>query len=305
MPAGMFSTKFIILYVFLACGTWVHFRGRVRHTLFRQLTDHSTFMAPYNALMYAFSAVPNTPYIDVSQFPEVSPLRENWQVIRDEALKLFDEGYIRAAAGYNDVGFNSFFRTGWKRFYLKWYGDPPSSARSLCPRTVELIESIPSINAAMFALLPPGGRLVRHRDPFAGSLRYHLGLVTPNADTCHILVDGQPYYWRDGEDVMFDETYIHYAENKSDVTRLILFCDIERPLKSRLMARLNRWFKRNVVAATETENVPGERIGGLNRVFGHVYKARLAGKRLKKWNRTAYYALKWLLLGGLLFAIFH
>jgi beta-hydroxylase len=301
----MFSTKFIILYVFLACGTWVHFRGRVRHTLFRQLTDHSTFMAPYNALMYAFSAVPNTPYIDVAQFPEVSSLRENWQVIRDEALKLFDEGYIRASAGYNDVGFNSFFRTGWKRFYLKWYGDPPGSARSLCPRTVQLIESIPSINAAMFALLPPGGRLVRHRDPFAGSLRYHLGLVTPNADTCRILVDGEPYFWRDGEDVMFDETYIHYAENKSDVTRLILFCDIERPLKSRLMARLNRWFKRNVVAATETENVPGERIGGLNRVFGHVYKARLAGKRLKKWNRTAYYALKWILLGGLLFAIFH
>ena len=43
----------------------------------------------------------------------------------------------------------------------------------------------------MFAVLPPGGKLGAHRDPFAGSLRYHLGLVTPNSDKCRILVDGQ------------------------------------------------------------------------------------------------------------------
>ena len=29
----------------------------------------------------------------------------------------------------------------------------------------------------MFASLPPGGRLVQHRDPYAGSLRYHMGLL--------------------------------------------------------------------------------------------------------------------------------
>jgi beta-hydroxylase len=89
----------------------------------------------------------------------------------------------------------------------------------------------------MFALLPPGGRLVAHRDPCAGSLRYHLGLVTPNADTCKIFIDGEPYFWKDGEDVLFDETYIHYAENKSDVTRMILFCDVERPMTNGLVGK--------------------------------------------------------------------
>ena len=79
------------------------------------------------------------------------------------------------------------------------------------------MQSIPIVNGAMFALLPPGGELGTHRDPFAGSLRYHLGLVTPNSDDCHIFVDGETYYWRDGEAVMFDETYIHWAENKTDV----------------------------------------------------------------------------------------
>ena len=154
---------------------------------------------------------------DVAAFRDLKPLQDNWQMIRDEALQLFDEGHIRAASTYNDLGFNSFFRRGWKRFYLKWYDVPQQSALALCPRTVALLESIPSINGAMFAMLPAGGDLGRHRDPYAGSLRYHLGLVTPNSDACRIVVDGQSYSWRDGEAVMFDETFIHWAENRSDV----------------------------------------------------------------------------------------
>jgi beta-hydroxylase len=92
-------------------------------------------------------------------------------------------------------------------------------------------------------------------DPYAGSLRYHLGLVTPNADTCKISIDGEPYYWKDGEDVLFDETFIHYAENKSDVTRLILFCDVERPMKVGLMACFNRFMASTLVRASKTQNV--------------------------------------------------
>ena len=49
----------------------------------------------------------------------------------DEALKLYDEGYIRVALDNNDIGFNSFFKRGWKRFYLKWYGDFLPSASAL------------------------------------------------------------------------------------------------------------------------------------------------------------------------------
>jgi beta-hydroxylase len=34
----------------------VHFRGKVRLGFWRQVSDHSTIMAPYNVLMYLFSA---------------------------------------------------------------------------------------------------------------------------------------------------------------------------------------------------------------------------------------------------------
>jgi beta-hydroxylase len=283
---------------------YVHYRGRVRHGFLRQLTDHSSLMAPYNALMYLFSAVPNRPYVDVTQFPELAPLRDNWKTIRDEALSLFDEGHIRAAATYNDLGFNSFFKTGWKRFYVKWYDEPVPSAKALCPQTVALVQSIPTVNGAMFALLPPGSKLGAHRDPFAGSLRYHLGLVTPNNDTCRILVDGEAYYWRDGEPVMFDETFIHTAENKSDVTRLILFCDVERPLRLRVMRWINHIVEVTLIRASQTENKPGDGVGILNHIFNYAYRVRLVGKWIKKKSRFAHYTLKWLLIGGLLYLIF-
>jgi beta-hydroxylase len=304
MLSALLAPKFILLYVYIASTMYVHYRGRVRHGFFRQVTDHSTLMAPYNALMYLFSAVPNRPYVEISGFPELAPLAENWQTIRREAQQLLDSGRIRSAATYNDLGFNSFFKTGWKRFYVKWYDEPLPSAKSLCPRTAELVESIPGINAAMFALLPPRTKLGAHRDPFAGSLRYHLGLVTPNSDLCRIVVDGEPYVWRDGEPVMFDETFIHIAENRSDVTRIILFCDIERPLRTRLVRALNHFVKTTLIRESQTENVPGDRVGLLNHIFNAVYRVRLIGKAIKRRSRVAHYTLKWLIFGGLLYLIY-
>jgi len=301
---ALWSWKAAFVYGYVAWALFVHLRGRERHRFHKQLTDHSTFVAPYNAFMYGLSAVPNKPYIDVAGFPELAPLQHNWRAIRDEALKLFDEGHIRAAAKYNDLGFNSFFRRGWKRFYLKWYDAPVPSALALCPNTVALVQSIPSINGAMFAMLPAGGDLGRHRDPFAGSLRYHLGLVTPNSDQCLIYVDGEPYSWRDGDDIVFDETYVHWAENKTDQTRVILFCDVERPLKTPVMRAINRFMSRVLGHATATQNVETERVGAVNRLYGFAHRVGERKKVFKRKHPLGYkiarYALIVLVLGWLI-----
>ena len=60
-----------------------------------------------------------------------------------------------------------------------WYGAALPSALDNCTKTVELLSTITTVKGAMFASLPPGGKLVQHRDPYAGSLRYHLGLLVP------------------------------------------------------------------------------------------------------------------------------
>ncbi|MFT4629290.1 MAG: beta-hydroxylase [Arenicella sp.] len=132
-----------------------------------------------------------------------------------------------------------FFCTGWTRFYLKWYDDYLPSAANQCPKTAEILTRTPSIKAAMFASLPPDAVLSPHRDPFAGSLRYHLGLAIPNDDNYYILVDRNRHSWGDGEDLLFDETYIHEAHNRTDQQRIILFADVGRPMCFKLVEKLN------------------------------------------------------------------
>ena len=111
----IFAPRLVLLalFVFFAlCVLLVHLRGRVRLRFDRQLVDHSAVFAPYNLLMYAFSAVPAKPILDRRGFPELDLLQANWQTIREEALHLFDEGYIRTAAKNNDASFSSFFKQG-------------------------------------------------------------------------------------------------------------------------------------------------------------------------------------------------
>ncbi|MBK0289761.1 aspartyl/asparaginyl beta-hydroxylase domain-containing protein, partial [Salmonella enterica subsp. enterica serovar Infantis] len=255
-----------------------------------------------NMFMTRFSTLPaKQPYFDTTAFPELQKLTENWQVIREEALRL--QHHIKAAQANNDAGFNTFFKRGWKRFYLKWYSDAHPSAETLCPITTKLVNSIPSIKAAMFAELPPGAYLGKHRDPYAGSVRYHLGLSTPNDDRCFIEVDRQRHSWRDGEAVIFDETYVHWAENKTEQTRIILFCDIERPMKWRWAQSVNHWVGASLMSAASSPNDENDRTGAINRIFKYVHAARDAGQRLKKKNRTLYYALKYLVIAAIFAAI--
>ncbi|MGN2253731.1 aspartyl/asparaginyl beta-hydroxylase domain-containing protein [Frateuria sp. GZRe12] len=294
----IFTPRLIVLLLFLlfaGCVLLVHLRGRARLRFDRQLVDHSAIFAPYNLLMYAFSAVPARPILDRRGFPQLDLLQANWQTIREEALRLFDEGHIRAAEKHNDASFNSFFKQGWKRFYLKWYGEPLASAEALCPKTVELLNAIPSIKAAMFATLAPHSKLNPHRDPFAGSLRYHLGLITPNSRDCRIFVDGEEHAWGDGKDVVFDETYVHWVENKTDQTRVILFADVERPLRTRWMGAVNHRvgaFMGKITASPNADN-GNEKVGFVNRMFALNQRSRERSKAFKRRHPKLFRGLKY------------
>jgi beta-hydroxylase len=288
---ALLRPRVIILALLLASVLYVHFRGRVRLGFARQVTDHSTFTAPYNTLVYLFSRTPLRPFLEPAAFPQLKPLLDGWETIREEGERLWRLGMIQPATGDNDLGFHTFFKRGWTRFYLSWYGHVLPSAAESCPRTIALLEAAPAVKGAMFTVLPPGAKLGRHRDPYAGSLRLHLGLMTPNSHACWIEVDGERRSWRDGEALVFDETYVHEARNETDEHRLILLCDFERPL-SQPMAFLNGLMMKGVMSATVTQNVEGESIGAINRFFASLYGLKDLGQNLKKRNRGLYYAIK-------------
>ncbi len=298
------SFGLIILCVYIISIMHMHYRGRVRFSAARQFLTHTNYLAPYNLLINLLSSIPNTPILDDEPISGLNLLRENWEEIRDEALNLAEQGDIKAAGSLNDIGFNSFFKKGWKRYYLKWYGEPLNSALEQCPKTIELLEQTPTVRAAMFASLPPGAELAPHRDPFAGSLRYHLGLSTPNSDQCFILVDGERHAWYDGQDVLFDETYIHEAHNNTDDHRIILFCDVARPLRSRLLTHFNTFISATVMRASATCNDERDPVGLINKAFSSLYSIRIISRKIKRWNKPVYQGLKYGLYLVLIYTLF-
>ena len=213
------------------------YRGQERYAGFGEyLRKGWPIFTPFNCLLYLFTeGRARKPIIKVEDFSELDVIRENWETISKEAVVLHEKGYFDRvkdpdADSFYDIGFRTFYKYGWSKFYLNWYGYTHKSAQDLCPKTVEILSKVPVVKGAMFSILPVGSKLTRHLDPVASSLRYHLGLATPNSDDCFINVDGSDYSWRDGEAFIFDETYLHYANNNANQYRLILMCDVERPM---------------------------------------------------------------------------
>ncbi len=274
------------------------YRGTTRYdNLTEYVRKGWAISAPLNCLLYLFTQKRGLkPILELDEFQELEIIKANWQTIRDEGCALIEQGTFETlnqpgAVAYYDVGFRTFHKYGWRKFYLTWYGYHHESARQLCPKTQQLLGSLNFVNGAMFAIIPPHSQLSRHSDPVACSLRYHLGLATPNSDQCFINVDGQSYSWRDGEALLFDETYIHYVRNDTDQSRLVLMCDVERPMN--LFGKVINVFYKALIGQTVVPNTEDDKAGLANRIFRGIVPALAKSKELKKINPFAYRVLKY------------
>ena len=305
LAANLLAPKFIVLYVFVASALFVHFRGRVRHKLTKQLADHSTIMAPYNSLMYLFSAVPAKPILDPRALPELDVLRDNWQVMRDEALSLFDDGRIRAATGHNDLGFNSFFKNGWKRFYVKWYGAPLPSAQAPCPKTVALVESLPygqcgDVRAA--AARRESSTAIAIRSPDRCAITWGSSLPTPmpagSGSTASLT--------RGATARTCCSTRPSSTRPRTRPTRRGSSCSATSSVRSaRGRCRLSIDSSAGtVIRAASTQNTETEPVGALNRIYAMLGHGSDLLTRLKRRNRTAFRAVKYTLIAALAYWIF-
>lgn len=297
MPIVTIFTLFSI-YIFGSLLYVYKFRGQERfHSLTEYLRKGWPIFSPLNCILYLFTQKrAQGAILDLKKFPELDVIRENWKTISAEAQNLYEQKYFDKTSqpdsgAYYDIGFRTFYKYGWSKFYLTWYGSTLKSAKSLCPQTVEILNSVPSVKGAMFSLLPVGSKLTRHLDPVAASLRYHLGLVTPDVKECYINVDGTSYSWKDGEAFMFDETHLHYAHNDSQKYRLILMCDVNRP--TFLLGSLFNPFYKFLMRFTVVPNVPGDHAGLVNRIFAGVAPILKRSKKLRQTNYRTYLALKY------------
>lgn len=239
----------IVVVVTIVCCCWLLLVGNVltRRGLIRwdTLDCINTICQGDAAMTVDRPAFYNTDTVDWCQ-----NLRAAYRTVRTE----YDTAHVQAPtfgalmpeqAVLSEWGLGGKWRVVVLRFYSRDTEVPGF------PVTRRLIESIPHCTTAMFSILEPGRELVTHRGPNLGVLRYHLALRVPtDYKCCRLRVADCERHWREGEDLMFDDTYPHSAINSSSETRVVLFLDVLRPLRSPWRFRLNGWFHRVLAPRT-------------------------------------------------------
>lgn len=127
---------------------------------------------------------------------------------------------------------------GWKIFPFYAFGIWVEKNCNLCPEITKFLKSISGLKLATLSKLKPKTKLNKHEGWASHSnhvIRCHYGLVV-RENCCYIYVEdiggkknnGIKYH-KKFEWLCFDDSKTHYAENSSDIDRIVLIVDIERP----------------------------------------------------------------------------
>lgn len=180
----------------------------------------------------------NPAILSTNDFPWTAEFRTNWEIIRDEYLDYIKQHAIPRHGDVSNHTSSCDIKQTWKSLFLRVYGIDSDVATHF-PQTMRLISKC-DCTLAMFSVFEPGTKLSRHRGIYKGVLRYHLPLIVPDEwDRCFININGRVHNWRLHEDLMFDDMFIHHAENGTSQQRVVLFLDIKRDFKSVILNVIN------------------------------------------------------------------
>ncbi|MDJ0641943.1 MAG: aspartyl/asparaginyl beta-hydroxylase domain-containing protein [Erythrobacter sp.] len=187
-----------------------------------------------NSVIANSSLITNDPVLDPGQFDWSEPLSSEWQTIRDEALSIFE--HRDAIPPLRDVSPDHrriMQDNSWRSFFLVGYGNRIEENIARAPRTAALLDRIPGLNSAFFSILAPGAVIIPHRGVTKAFITAHLGLVVPqHREKCWMRIGGRRLNWSEGKWMVFDDTYEHEVQNETDETRIVLLCQIARPLRA-------------------------------------------------------------------------
>lgn len=176
-------------------------------------------------------AVTLQPVYDPAEFAWPAMLEARWEEIRDEARAVLETRRLPRIEQV--LGASQGNQGDWNTFVLLALRKPVEFNAELCPVTTELVRQVPGISSALFSVFQPGTHLPSHQAPNRGVLRYHLGLIVPEPpDSCQLRVLEDVISYREGESILFDDTFEHEAWNRAEAPRVTLLLEVDRPLRT-------------------------------------------------------------------------
>jgi len=174
-------------------------------------------------------------------------MRDHYHIIKEEFFAYLQDyqlsrvSIVDPSQGYLDLEHSP--DIPWEVLILRVFNRDTEKIKHF-PSTYSLISQLPGCTFAMFSVLHPGKVVPPHFGVYKGVWRYHLAISTPKDYLkCTLRINGLTYHWKEGEDVLFDDTYYHEVMNLShNESRVVLLLDMKRNFKNIFLDTLNDLF---------------------------------------------------------------
>ncbi|CAH9064009.1 hypothetical protein PSECIP111951_03024 [Pseudoalteromonas holothuriae] len=162
------------------------------------------------------------------QYPWVTVIEENWEVIRDELTALVAEKPERLQPYYINKSM-SFPPNHWKTMGLYFWRIKMHRNCRRCPKTMAILDRIPNLTAASLSILEPNSNINPHQGDTDAVIRGHLGLSIPaEIPAAGFQVGKEIKSWENGKVLLFCDAHSHTAWNNTEQRRLVMIFDVMR-----------------------------------------------------------------------------
>jgi aspartyl/asparaginyl beta-hydroxylase (cupin superfamily) len=200
--------------------------------------------------MLYYPGLPQQPFFERHLFPWARELEAATDAIRSEMLALTEE-FAPYVAGHPNrprpIANPLLDDPSWGAFYL-WRAGAPAEDAWRCPKTMQALDRVPLPQISnqspnvLFSRLKPGAHIRPHFGLLNTRLICHLPLVVPKE--CSIRVGDETREWKEGQLLIFDDSFEHEAWNRGEGTRTVLIFEVWRPeLDAQERANLTNLFQ--------------------------------------------------------------
>lgn len=189
--------------------------------------------------MFYFPGLAQRPFFDRDDFDWVPAVEAATDAIRAELLAMIDHSsdrfgpYVTASADRPPPNNPLLDKPDWGAAWLWKDGAVADGMDELCPATLAALELAPQpvipgrAPIAIFSRLTPSTHIQPHHGLLNTRLICHLPLIVP--DGCGLRAGAETRNWREGEILIFDDSFEHEAWNRGASDRTILLFEIWRP----------------------------------------------------------------------------
>lgn len=187
---------------------------------------------------FYFPGLPQRQYYERGEFDWLPQVEAAVPAMHDELLAVLADGkdfapYVEVIAERPSAANPLINDPSWGAFYFWRDGEIVTENATRCPATMAALEAVPMPTIdqrspiALWSLLKPGTHIQPHHGLLNTRLICHIPLIVPS--DCALRVGNETREWREGEALIFDDSFEHEAWNRSDQTRVVLLFEIWRP----------------------------------------------------------------------------